>query len=365
MALVREARRILGAALVLCLALACSREEPWILFTSSLSGYLEACTCPGTPQGGLNAAATLIKEFRKEHPGALLVDPGCFSSESLNAWYIARAMRLVGYDAVALGRCERGRNYDLDDLPLLGLSKPWVLKRGVLIAWADTAPEAVRKLLRNAPKARYTVLLSSSGFPHDSALARALRPTAILEAKGEGHFRVGKTIVFGVKPRGMEVGAVNLATGEVKILKVKKSTPLDSAVNFVLNAFLEAYKRELSSGELIRFRGAGFCRFCHKREYEAWRESKHARAFETLKEEGKEENPFCLKCHSTGYGRGGFVNEEETPQLAGVSCEECHPGGRCPSSPPPKPSLDDCRRCHTPEQSPDFEPQKYWREIEH
>ncbi len=345
--------------------MSCSREEPWVLFTSHLSGYIEACTCPGTPYGGLNAAATLIKDFRKKHPGALLVDPGCFSSESLNAWFISRAMRLVGYDAVSLGSCERGRDYDLDGLPLLGPQRPWILKGEILVAWADTSPEALKEFLKGAPRHRYLVLLSSSGFSHDSALAKALEPDAIIESKGEGLFKLGRTTVFGVKPRGMEVGAINLATGETKVLRVQKTTPLDSQVNFVLNAFLDAYKKAMESGELLKFRGAGFCRFCHQNEYEVWRRSKHAAAFETLKKEGKTENPFCLKCHATGFGRGGFVNEEETPHLAGVSCEECHPGGNCPEEPPPSPSLEDCRRCHDPDQSPNFDPEKYWEKIKH
>lgn len=35
--------------------------------------------------------------------------------------------------------------------------------------------------------------------------------------------------------------------------------------------------------------------------------------------------PKCVSCHVTGFGKpGGFVSIEQTPELAGVQCEECH-----------------------------------------
>ncbi len=89
--------------------------------------------------------------------------------------------------------------------------------------------------------------------------------------------------------------------------------------------------------------GTKGCKKCHIKQYKSWAKTKMASAYEILKPgeraEAKEKAGLdaqkdyttdgeCLACHTTGYGKaGGFVSLEETPQLAGVSCEMCHGAG--------------------------------------
>ena len=109
--------------------------------------------------------------------------------------------------------------------------------------------------------------------------------------------------------------------------------------------------------------GTGKCKTCHKSEkkgaqYKKWEGSPHANSFETLKSEesikiasdlGLENSPWeapvCLKCHTTGYGSGGYELEDDAfwaqtkkngkPEkavkrmtgLQGVGCEACHGPG--------------------------------------
>ncbi|MCF7822551.1 MAG: cytochrome c family protein [Candidatus Marinimicrobia bacterium] len=109
--------------------------------------------------------------------------------------------------------------------------------------------------------------------------------------------------------------------------------------------------------------GSSKCKACHKKaadgeQYQKWEAGPHAGAYETLKSEesakiakGKGlkvpayEAPECLKCHTTGFGEGGFevkgadfwsaVTEKGEPtkevkfmtSLAGVGCESCHGAG--------------------------------------
>ncbi len=88
------------------------------------------------------------------------------------------------------------------------------------------------------------------------------------------------------------------------------------------------------------------CKGCHDKEYKSWKDgAMNSGAFNVLlpgvgadakKDAVLDPNKDytveadCLKCHATGYGEpGGFTSYQETPDLAGVTCEACHgPGGR-------------------------------------
>ncbi|MGB9589484.1 MAG: multiheme c-type cytochrome, partial [Candidatus Hydrothermia bacterium] len=310
-------------------------------------------------------------EFRKKHPDALLVDAGCFTSDTtdtLNTWFMTRGMITAGYDAVAIGVCDTQDKYAglWNSLPVLDEKRPWVVIRGILLVRVmDERPPD----LSGAHSYDYTVFLSSAGRETDEALARNHGPDAIIEARGEFQsFNIGKTLIVPSVPRGMSLGVLKLRAegAEAWFIPVKPETPTDPEVNMVLDEYNQAYRAHIQRiGAKMSFRGPGFCKFCHKEEYEVWKASEHAHAFETLVEDGRVDNPWCLICHTTGFGKGGFVDPEKTPQLVGITCEACHPGGKCPENPPPKGNLSECRVCHTPDQSPGFNESRYWQKIKH
>lgn len=80
--------------------------------------------------------------------------------------------------------------------------------------------------------------------------------------------------------------------------------------------------------------GSKACKTCHQGEkngkiHETWLESKHAHALMTLDSaKGERTDAKCLKCHTTGYGKGGYGSPGmEALDLAGVGCESCHGPG--------------------------------------
>lgn len=155
------------------------------------------------------------------------------------------------------------------------------------------------------------------------------------------------------------------------------------------------------------FEGAAKCGECHTKAFAKWKESKHAHAFDSLKigRKGQEagwisriHDPECLACHVTGWEpqevlryEGGYVSEDSTPHLLNQQCENCHgPGSRHVElerlwkKDLKSVSRDDlasarrdmhltkeiaknrvCYQCHDLDNSPGFQFDKYWKEVEH
>ncbi|CAD7780371.1 Perchlorate reductase subunit gamma [Candidatus Methanoperedenaceae archaeon GB50] len=128
------------------------------------------------------------------------------------------------------------------------------------------------------------------------------------------------------------------------------------------------------SKEKLYYIGSRKCRLCHFDYFQGWEKDLHAMAFESLRR--MKDNPYCLKCHTTGYGEpGGFISEKITPQLRGVQCEACHgPGSKHKENPTDPNSLPVgthidyktvCIQCHDQNWTPQFDYEKYKKRIEH
>jgi hypothetical protein len=123
----------------------------------------------------------------------------------------------------------------------------------------------------------------------------------------------------------------------------------------------EALKTEPEGG--LAYVSSATCGTCHGKQYDAWRRGPHRRAWQALVQAGREGDPNCLMCHSSGFGTAhGFRTGRTTAHLAGVNCQDCHrftltrQRGRHAAPPAAK---DTCTLCHTPINSPAFEYAKY------
>ena len=119
------------------------------------------------------------------------------------------------------------------------------------------------------------------------------------------------------------------------------------------------------------FIGNTACKTCHIDEGSSWKATKHAHAYHTLEVAGHETDPDCLTCHTVGFGfSSGFRSVSETPNHVNVGCESCHGAGNIHVEHPQQKGYGvvtetTCLKCHTTENSPNFEFDHYFPKIVH
>ena len=72
--------------------------------------------------------------------------------------------------------------------------------------------------------------------------------------------------------------------------------------------------------------GTNKCYICHRRQTDAWSETKHAHAVTNVPEKYRND-PACLKCHVTAFGKEGGYASGTDKDLLMVGCEACHGPG--------------------------------------
>jgi hypothetical protein len=118
------------------------------------------------------------------------------------------------------------------------------------------------------------------------------------------------------------------------------------------------------------FVGNAPCRECHAESFPVWEQSKHAHAYQTLADLGRQYDLSCVGCHVTGFQRpGGVCRVDKVQNRIDVGCESCHGPGSVHTQDPTrdnviaKPEKSDCVRCHTPENSTHFDFASYLPQI--
>ncbi|MEZ6059321.1 MAG: multiheme c-type cytochrome [Planctomycetaceae bacterium] len=127
----------------------------------------------------------------------------------------------------------------------------------------------------------------------------------------------------------------------------------------------------IASGRSQRISGTESCRDCHAESCDVWDATGHAHAWQRLQDEdGAHVDPFCQKCHTTGYGLpGGFHSMKHSVDRVNVGCESCHGPSKDhvadSNRRTPLDAVGSCVQCHDEENSPEFEFGEYWKRIRH
>jgi 2',3'-cyclic-nucleotide 2'-phosphodiesterase (5'-nucleotidase family) len=114
-----------------------------------------------------------------------------------------------------------------------------------------------------------------------------------------------------------------------------------------------------------KYLGSEVCIRCHAEQAEQWKNTPHAKAWQTLVDNHKDAATECQECHVLGYKKpGGFQTGTQTPAMVNVQCESCHGmGTRHGMTDTVGPEV--CQTCHTQQQSPNFQYDEMVQKIVH
>jgi len=310
---------------------------------------------------------------------ASVANPRSYVIRELSGGRLAGRTLRVGFIGVTEAGNYRGREFLVSD-PRAALRQlvPIVRARAdLVVVLAYVSPEMVEPLARENPEA--DVIIASVGRPlwlQPKTIGRTYIAYSTYQTKLLGELRLYRGEQQGrwrVQARYVELDSLIPDDPETEALRVEARRELAAVQRRLAERAMAARRRAAgaAAGDGATFVGSRVCQPCHASAYAVWVESGHAHAFATLQKVKRENDPQCLGCHVTGYEQpGGFLNVFSTPRLTDVQCEACHgPGSRHlddPARPYGRVGVPEgCVPCHTRENSPDFEPLRYWAKIRH
>lgn len=110
------------------------------------------------------------------------------------------------------------------------------------------------------------------------------------------------------------------------------------------------------------------CVRCHSDQYEQWKTSTHAHAYQTLQQAFQSTNPECLRCHTTCQLELKQDGSAVVPEgLRNVQCESCHGIGteHARDGSYGVIRVETCLGCHDEDNSPDFDLATYLPKVTH
>ncbi|MFQ6676063.1 MAG: multiheme c-type cytochrome [Fidelibacterota bacterium] len=414
---------------------AAGSTEIFILHTNNTNGALENCLCPGKSYGSLEKRAVFVRDWLREHPNTVMVDAGDFLSATGNTLKDSiafRAYELMDYDAVGLGDQEffRGVGFisrlieesrlpfvssNLEKPAMANVSREIVVTRegirfGILSLMDPDVfrlyPPHVSDSVAVSPpldvlreglaglrdRTDVVILLSHLGIDRDREVAREFPEIDVIvgghtQTVMEEPERIGNTVIVQAGKDGYYVGRLKLILNDENEIEETEGDLVALDIDFPNDSTVVAMIVEYNRLSRIRAGGvrerilpipdrfavasAESCAPCHGSQYEHWRSTAHAAAFETLVSDHKEKSPDCLVCHTTGFGRDdGYLNYNITRGLKNVTCTECHyvevGHFREPVAHPAEAvSMKGCVRCHDAENSPAFEFESFAAKVTH
>lgn len=172
-----------------------------------------------------------------------------------------------------------------------------------------------------AKRARY--LAEAQALPPGAAQnARLARAEKLLSATEQGPTAPPSTAYFSVEMVPMDAHLPTAAWATKMLGQFNQSLCAVAEADTAQRTCLPAIDAQSA------FVGSTTCQACHQEAYAVWSQQKHAHAYKTLVDAGKQCDLSCIGCHVVGYEQpGGFCKLVDAPTWANVGCENCHGPG--------------------------------------
>ncbi len=236
------------------------------------------------------------------------------------------------------------------------------------------------------------VVLASVGLEKSIDIAQEIDGIALIVCSGgdellDSYF-VNGTYIVKAGYDGKYIGNVtlnfdlmrNITSADSSIVELDSSFPEDENMKALMDHYHSRLEEELK--EELRDReqedpdtgwyyvGTAACVGCHSDQVGQWSTTYHAKAFDALIDSDQGYNPECIVCHTTGWGyTGGFILSDDTPEMENVQCEMCHgsAGEHIETQLVDFEIVSEttCLRCHTGDNSPEFDYDTYYPSIVH
>ena len=405
-----------------------------VIYSSNLNGELEPCGCTMEGDfGGIHRRATEVDKQREKAPELILISGGGLldtysSGEQIKNNYILKGLEKLSYDAVGLQWRDLafGTQFLNDStLPFVSANYPadtffrhQLIHRGkTTLEFFSLLDPAQYPLMQD--KARFIQLTTS--LNQQLKLSKENNHITILSTKAKESWlkeyvdvamidllilpteleeyedpkMLDGTLALLPGTRGMRIGAVTLAVEnnklelvEHEVLELSNDIPDSPRMNNWYDSYNEDVKQYFEKMSLVKsqsneasgaYVGQDTCKACHAPIADKLSTTRHAHAYASLERVDKAFDPECVQCHSVGFNKpGGFINNDYTPHLANVQCENCHGNAAIKSSQQHmmnpvvnkqglvKASPEEvCQQCHNHSHSPSFKFKEYWPKIMH
>lgn len=376
-----------------------------LLITGGSNGRLELCNCSGPMPGGLSRRSGLVQSYRAAFGRVVLLDSGdalWFDPNSPRNEFVPRAYRQMGYDALTLGDQEWGLSasrmaeffvpgpmayLSTTAAPTAGVrafplakvvKKEWGglklavlsdIRRSSMYLAAERKGEVVfadedecSRMTRELKAQGYAVVVIAHAREEEVRRTAAECPADLI-IRGHTTQSEPNLLTYGGRavakvggPEYVGVVAMKISGGAVTAMEYRLETadehwPVDRRMVAIHQAYFhQALRLASPQGADVNCVPSDQCAGCHQKQYDQWQTTRHAHAYATLVNAGRQQDATCLLCHVSGLETSkGFVSIEATPGLANVNCQDCHRvnlDGHGHPTPVPPVTENTCDPCH-------------------